>query len=79
MVAAYFAIAMACVHIYLGTIGMKGAYRAMRDGYVTAEWAKHHHELWYNDVKAGKVPESPMVPESTVPEPIRQAVLLADK
>lgn len=79
MVAAYLAIAMACVHIYLGTIGMRGAYRAMRDGYVTAEWAKHHHELWYNDVKAGKVPESPMVPESSVPEPIRQAVLLADK
>jgi formate dehydrogenase subunit gamma len=51
----------------------------MRDGYVTAEWAKHHHERWYNDVKAGKVPESPMVPEASVPEPIRQAVLLADK
>lgn len=79
MVAAYFAIAMACVHIYLGTIGMRGAYRAMRDGYVTAEWAKHHHERWYNDVKAGKVPESPMVPESSVPEPIRQAVQLAAK
>jgi formate dehydrogenase subunit gamma len=79
MVAAYIAIAMACVHIYLGTIGMKGAYRAMREGYVTAEWAKHHHELWYNDVKAGKVPESPMVPESAVPEPVRQAVLVAVK
>lgn len=79
MVAAYLAIAMAAVHIYLGTIGMAGAYRAMRHGYVTAEWAKHHHELWYNDVKAGKVPESPIVPESAVPEPVRQAVLLAEK
>ena len=79
MVSAYVAIAMACVHIYLGTIGMTGAYRAMRDGYVTAEWAQHHHERWYNEVKAGKVPESPMVPAATVPEPVRQAVLLADK
>ncbi len=79
MVLAYVAIAMACVHIYLGTIGMKGAYRAMRDGYVTAEWAKHHHELWYNDVKAGKVPESPMVPEAAVPEPIRRSIQLAVK
>jgi formate dehydrogenase subunit gamma len=79
MVLAYVAIAMACVHIYLGTIGMKGAYRAMRDGYVTAEWAKHHHENWYNDVRAGKVPESPMVAESAVPEPVRQNVLLATK
>ena len=79
MVAAYVAIAMACVHIYLGTIGMKGAYRAMREGYVTAEWAKHHHELWYNDIKAGKVPESPMVSETAVPEPVRHKVLLATK
>jgi formate dehydrogenase subunit gamma len=79
MVLAYLAIAMACVHIYLGTIGMKGAYRAMRNGYVTVEWAKHHHELWYNDVKAGKVPESPMVSEAAVPEPVRQAVLLSVK
>ncbi len=79
MVLAYVAIAMAFVHIYLGTIGMKGAYRAMREGYVTAEWAKHHHEHWYNDVKAGKVPESPMVSETAVPEPVRHKVLLATK
>ena len=31
---AYVAVALALVHIYLGTIGMAGAYRAMRDGYV---------------------------------------------
>lgn len=79
MLGAYVAMALACVHIYLGTVGMTGAYRAMRDGYVTAEWAQHHHERWYADVKAGKVPESPMVPEASVPEPVRQAVLLADK
>jgi hypothetical protein len=63
----------------LGTIGMKGAYRAMRNGYVTAEWAKHHHELWYNDIKAGKVAESPMVSEDVVAEPVRRAVHLAVK
>ncbi len=54
MVAAYLAIALACVHIYLGTIGMEGAYRAMRDGYVDESWAEHHHKLWYDDVAAGK-------------------------
>lgn len=79
MIAAYVAMAMACVHIYLGTIGMAGAYRAMRDGYVTAEWARHHHERWYEDVRAGKVPESAMVAEGSVPERVREAVLLADK
>jgi formate dehydrogenase subunit gamma len=44
-------------HIYLGTIGMEGAYDAMRHGYVDETWAKEHHEYWYNDVKGqGRVP-----------------------
>lgn len=50
---------MLCVmfgHIYLGTIGMRGAYKAMRTGYVSEGWAKEHHELWYEDIKAGKIP-----------------------
>ena len=37
-------------HIYLGTIGMRGAFEAMRYGYVDETWAKEHHEYWYNDV-----------------------------
>jgi formate dehydrogenase subunit gamma len=43
-------------HIYLGTIGMKGAYKAMKTGYVDETWAREHHELWYDDIKAGKIP-----------------------
>ena len=43
-------------HIYLGTIGTKGAYRGMRSGYVDEAWAKEHHKLWYDDVRAGKIP-----------------------
>ena len=43
-------------HIYLGTIGMKGALDAMRTGYVDEAWAKEHHEYWYNDIKAGRIP-----------------------
>jgi formate dehydrogenase subunit gamma len=43
-------------HIYMGTIGMAGAYDAMKTGYVDETWAKEHHELWYDDVKAGKIP-----------------------
>lgn len=54
LVAALLAIAMASFHIYLGTIGMKGALDAMRTGYVDETWAREHHEYWYNDVKAGK-------------------------
>ena len=55
MIAALLAIAMAAFHIYLGTIGMRGAYDAMRYGYVDETWAREHHEYWYNDVAAGKV------------------------
>ena len=44
-------------HIYLGTVGMEGAYRAMRDGYVDEEWAREHHSLWHEEVKQGKRPE----------------------
>ncbi len=43
-------------HIYLGTIGMKGAYRGMRTGYVDEAWGQEHHRLWYDDIKAGKIP-----------------------
>ena len=54
VVCALLAIAMACFHIYLGTIGMKGAYDAMRTGYVDETWAKEHHQIWYDEVRAGR-------------------------
>jgi len=43
-------------HIYMGTIGTRGALEGMKTGYVTEGWAKEHHELWLNDIKAGKIP-----------------------
>ena len=43
-------------HIYMGTIGTPGAYRAMRHGDVDEEWAKAHHEIWYDDLKHGRAP-----------------------
>ena len=49
-------MAMFIGHIYIGSIGMKGAYGAMRTGYVDEGWAKEHHQWWYEDVKAGKIP-----------------------
>jgi formate dehydrogenase subunit gamma len=49
-------MSMFTVHIYLGTIGMRGAYRAMRTGWVDEAWAREHHEYWYEDIRAGKIP-----------------------
>jgi formate dehydrogenase subunit gamma len=58
-------MAMFLGHIYMGTIGMRGAYSAMRTGYVDETWAREHHELWYKDIQAGKIPaqrSEPAVP-----------------
>ncbi|WP_119155666.1 formate dehydrogenase subunit gamma [Caldimonas tepidiphila] len=55
-VATVLMMAMFLGHIYMGTIGVKGALDAMRTGEVDEAWAKEHHELWYDDVKAGKIP-----------------------
>ena len=46
-------------HIYLGTIGMEGAYDAMRHGTVDETWAREHHDIWYREVAAskGRTPE----------------------
>ena len=63
-VAAVLMLAMFMGHIYMGTVGMEGAYKAMRTGYVDETWAKEHHELWYNDIKANKIPAHRSSPEA---------------
>lgn len=54
--AAMLAAGMVIGHIYLGTVGMEGAYESMRTGYVDDVWAKEHHDLWYADIEQGKIP-----------------------
>lgn len=63
-------MAMMMGHIYMGTVGVEGAYRTMRqDGLVDEQWAREHHEHWYNDVKSGKAshgaPAPAGVPQSS--------------
>jgi formate dehydrogenase subunit gamma len=36
-------------HIYIGTIGMEGAFEAMGTGTVDANWAREHHSLWFEE------------------------------
>src|SRR4051794_30152890 len=44
-------------HIYIGTIGMEGAFEAMGTGEVDLNWAKEHHAIWAEEEKAkGHVP-----------------------
>ena len=54
-IAAVLVIGAGLGHIYMGTVGVEGAYRNMRDGVTDETWAKEHHQYWYEDVKAGKV------------------------
>jgi formate dehydrogenase subunit gamma len=54
-------------HIYIGTIGMQGAFEAMWDGTVDVNWAKEHHSLWAEkEIAKGHVsappPEGKMQP-----------------
>jgi formate dehydrogenase subunit gamma len=39
-------VAVILAHIYIGTLGMEGAFEAMGSGYVDLNWAKEHHGLW---------------------------------
>jgi len=45
IIAVLFVAAM-LAHIYIGTIGMEGAFEAMGEGTVDVNWAKEHHPLW---------------------------------
>jgi formate dehydrogenase subunit gamma len=69
-VAAVLMMAMFLGHIYIGTIGMKDSYKAMRTGYVDEAWAKEHHEWWYDDVKAGKIPAQRSAPPAQATPPL---------
>ena len=53
-IAAVLLLVMSLGHIYLGTIGVEGAYQSMKIGKVDETWAKEHHELWYNEQKLGE-------------------------
>ena len=71
--ATFLMMAMFMGHIYMGTLGMRGAYSAMRDGYVDETWAKEHHELWYNDIQAGKIPAQRSQPSAPASKPVTSA------
>jgi len=53
IIAVLFVAAM-LAHIYIGTIGMEGAFEAMGTGAVDANWAREHHSLWFEEQNARK-------------------------
>ncbi|MDA9982348.1 formate dehydrogenase subunit gamma [Gammaproteobacteria bacterium] len=55
-------LAVALGHIYMGTIAVEGAFEGMATGYCDANWAKEHHDLWYEKTAARSKEETPSNP-----------------
>jgi formate dehydrogenase subunit gamma len=60
-------IALILAHIYLGTLGMEGAFESMGEGTVDLNWAKEHHPLWVDEELARE--RSPKGPGLVTPTP----------
>jgi formate dehydrogenase subunit gamma len=52
-------------HIYIGTLGMEGAFEAMGSGTVDLNWAKEHHSLWLEQQGPSRRTDTPG-PQPTV-------------
>ncbi len=51
-VVSMFMIAVILAHIYIGSLGMEGAFDAMGSGQVDLNWAKEHHSLWVEEMQS---------------------------
>jgi formate dehydrogenase subunit gamma len=56
-------VALILGHIYIGTLGMEGAFEAMWTGEVDYNWAKEHHDLWLE----GELAKGPSGRQSKLP------------
>ena len=55
-VVSFLLIGIVLAHIYIGSLGMEGAYDAMGSGEVDLNWAKEHHSLWVEEVQGAEEP-----------------------
>lgn len=55
-------IALILGHIYIGTLGMEGAFEAMATGEVDINWAKEHHDLWLAQLRENRRGEATATP-----------------
>jgi formate dehydrogenase subunit gamma len=53
-VVSFVLMAIILAHIYIGSIGMEGAYDAMGSGKVEEQWAREHHSIWVEEIMAEK-------------------------
>ena len=50
-------VAIVICHIYIGSLGMEGAFAAMGEGMVDENWARDHHSIWVAEVKGEPLPQ----------------------
>ena len=60
-------------HIYIGTIGMEGAFDAMGSGQVDQNWAKEHHSLWAKTAVKGSTKSLKASPAASVTQEVEDA------
>ncbi|MDI3334869.1 formate dehydrogenase subunit gamma [Defluviimonas aestuarii] len=61
-IVAFVFMAIIIAHIYLGSVGMEGAFDAVGTGEVDVQWAKEHHALWYEETRGAASPDVPAEP-----------------
>jgi formate dehydrogenase subunit gamma len=55
---AFVLTAIILAHIYIGSVGMEGAFDAMGSGEVEEQWAREHHGLWLKELQEkGQAPD----------------------
>ena len=59
-------VALMLAHIYIGSLGMEGAFEGMGSGTVDVNWAKEHHRLWLEEEMARTGPNE------SQPQPVAQ-------
>jgi formate dehydrogenase subunit gamma len=56
---AFVLMAIVLAHMYIGSVGMEGAYDAMGSGEVDEAWADQHHSLWLAELKEAEKTRPP--------------------
>lgn len=66
-IVAFVLMAIIIAHIYIGSVGMEGAYDAMGSGEVDEAWAHQHHSIWLDEVKAKEAAAGKSAPSGATP------------
>ncbi|MDE2790954.1 MAG: formate dehydrogenase subunit gamma [Paracoccaceae bacterium] len=68
---AFVFMAMILAHIYLGSVGMQGAFDAMSSGNVDKQWAKEHHGIWARELEAKAADAKAAAADDSKPAPAK--------